>query len=77
VAQWIEQRFPKPLVAGSIPAGGAYKNKDLDEPLVPPVIKKGLVPRNGEESAAGEGILAERSMLARASGSSNRVVVGH
>ena len=23
VAQWIEQRFPKPQVAGSIPAGGA------------------------------------------------------
>ena len=22
VAQWIEQRFPKPCVAGSIPAGG-------------------------------------------------------
>ena len=24
VAQWIEQRFPKPQVAGSIPAGGAH-----------------------------------------------------
>ena len=23
VAQWIEQRFPKPQVAGSSPAGGA------------------------------------------------------
>gem|GEM_PF-2119334 len=23
VAQWIEQRFPKPQAAGSIPAGGA------------------------------------------------------
>jgi hypothetical protein len=60
------------LVAGSIPAGGAYKNKDLDEPLVPPVIKKGLVPRNGEESAAGQGDLvragppAHRVQLARA-----------
>ena len=25
VAQWIEQRFPKPQVAGSIPAGGASR----------------------------------------------------
>jgi hypothetical protein len=25
VAQWIEQRFPKPQVAGSSPAGGASK----------------------------------------------------
>jgi hypothetical protein len=24
VAQWIEQRFSKPLVAGSIPAGRAF-----------------------------------------------------
>jgi hypothetical protein len=27
VAQWIEQRFPKPQVAGSIPAGGATKDQ--------------------------------------------------
>ena len=26
VAQWIEQRFPKPQVAGSIPAEGARVN---------------------------------------------------
>jgi hypothetical protein len=25
VAQWIEQRFPKPCVAGSIPAGGTSR----------------------------------------------------
>ncbi len=64
--------FPKPLVAGSIPAGGAKDFGYLDAPLVPPVIKNGLVPRNGGESAAGEGDLgragppAHRVQLARA-----------
>lgn len=43
------------MVASSILAGGAYKNKDLDESLVPPVIENGLVPCNGEESAAKQG----------------------
>ncbi len=33
VAQWIERRFPKPCVAGSIPAGGAQaKNLPTDGP---------------------------------------------
>src|SRR5437667_2013084 len=30
VAQWIEQRFPKPCVAGSIPAGGASPLTNMD-----------------------------------------------
>ena len=50
------------MVASSILAGGACKNKDLDEPLVPPVIKNGLVPRNGGESAAGQGDLGQEVM---------------
>ena len=28
VAQWKEQRFPKPCVAGSIPAGGTHPRRD-------------------------------------------------
>jgi len=68
----VSGSFPKPLVAGSIPAGGARECGYLDEPLVPPVIKNGLVPRNGGESAASEGDLgrarppAHRVQLARA-----------
>ena len=29
VAQWIEQRFPKPRVAGSIPAGGTIPKSQV------------------------------------------------
>ena len=29
VAQWIEQRFPKPQVAGSSPAGGAAAVREI------------------------------------------------
>ncbi len=32
VAQWIERRFPKPQVACSIHAGGAYEIRVLDSP---------------------------------------------
>ena len=33
VAQGIEHRFPKPVVAGSNPAGGSYDRLDLSGPL--------------------------------------------
>ena len=55
VAQWIEQRFPKPLVASSILARGANDFEGLRDPLVPPVIRKGLVPSDDEKSAANQG----------------------
>ena len=29
VAQWIERRFPKPQVVGSIPTGGASKSREF------------------------------------------------
>src|SRR6266542_3126991 len=32
VAQWIEQRFPKPCVAGSIPAGGTDRCRAPGDP---------------------------------------------
>ena len=38
VAQWIEQRFPKPQVAGSIPAEGARVNA---LPLLPIGVSEG------------------------------------
>jgi hypothetical protein len=38
VAQWIEQRFPKPQVAGSIPAEGAKVNA---LPLLPVGVSEG------------------------------------
>ena len=33
VAQWIEQRFPKPLVAGSIPVPGTTLNSKRHFPI--------------------------------------------
>ena len=71
MAQWIEQRFPKPLVAGSIPAGGAFRNKDLADPLVPPVIKNGLVPREDGASV----VAASAREIAVEVGEERRVVV--
>ncbi len=35
VAQWIEQRFPKPQVAGSIPAEGATNTLRVCHPIAP------------------------------------------
>jgi hypothetical protein len=37
VAQWIEQRFPKPCVAGSIPAGGTKPCRARDSPGLLPI----------------------------------------
>jgi hypothetical protein len=54
VAQWREQRFPKPRVAGSIPAGGTGRNRGglhdfstfpsplADNPRAPPSTAAGL-----------------------------------
>ena len=35
VAQWIEQRFPKPRVGGSIPPGGTATCRDASTPPGP------------------------------------------
>ncbi len=43
------------MVASSILAGGACNIEDLADPLVPPVIRNGLVPCNGAETAVRQG----------------------
>src|SRR2546428_6311214 len=49
VAQWIEQRFPKPCVAGSIPAGGTDKKSCFGCACVLPIL--GFVPRHPRRSS--------------------------
>jgi hypothetical protein len=64
VAQWREQRFPKPRVAGSIPAGGTWRNRGADaESLVPPRSLAVLSSRTGRGGgeARGDGLHRHRT----------------